>query len=76
VHEPGPDALINLGCNDRGVSLATAMGQQLARRLIEGEAAEIDMPITPLKPIRFHALWPVAVKSVVLYGRIRDRVGL
>jgi glycine/D-amino acid oxidase-like deaminating enzyme len=76
VHEPGSGALIYLGCNGRGVALATAMGLQLARRLIEGEAAEIDMPITALKPIHFHALWPVAVKSAVLYGRIRDRLGL
>ena len=76
VHEPGPGALVYLGCNGRGVALATAMGQQLARRLIQGEAAEIDMPISTLKPIRFHALWPVAVRSIVLYGRIRDRLGL
>jgi glycine/D-amino acid oxidase-like deaminating enzyme len=76
VHEPGSGALIYLGCNGRGVALATAMGRQLARRLIGGEAAEIDMPITTPKPIPFHALWPVAVKSVVLYGRIRDRLGL
>ena len=76
VHEPGPGALVYLGCNGRGVALATAMGQQLARRLIGGEAAEIDLPITTLKPIRLHALWPVAVKSVVLYGQIRDRLGL
>jgi glycine/D-amino acid oxidase-like deaminating enzyme len=76
VHEPAPGALIYLGCNGRGVALATAMGQQLARRLIGGETAEIDMPITSIKPIRFHALWPLAVKSVVLYGRIRDLLGL
>jgi glycine/D-amino acid oxidase-like deaminating enzyme len=76
VHEPGPGALVYLGCNGRGVALATAMGQQLARRLIGGETTGIDMPITTLKPIRLHALWPVAVKSVVLYGRIRDRLGL
>jgi hypothetical protein len=60
----------------RGVALATAMGKQLARRLIEGETAEVDMPVTTLKPIRFHEFWPVAVKSVLLYGRIRDRLGL
>ena len=76
VHEPGSGALIYLGCNGRGVALATAMGKQLARRLIEGEAAEIDMPITTLKPIRFHALWPMAVRSLVFYGRVRDRLGL
>ena len=68
--------LVYLGCNGRGVALASAMGQQLARRLIGGEAAEIELPVTAIKPIRFHALWPVAVKSVVLYGRIRDRLGL
>jgi glycine/D-amino acid oxidase-like deaminating enzyme len=76
VHEPGPGALVYLGCNGRGVALASAMGQQFARRLIGGEAAEIDMPVTTIKPIRFHPLWPVAVRSVVLYGRIRDRLGL
>ncbi len=76
VHEPGPGALVYLGCNGRGVALATAMGKQLARRLIGGETAEIDMPITAVKPIRFHAWWPVAVRSVVLVGRIRDRLGL
>jgi glycine/D-amino acid oxidase-like deaminating enzyme len=76
VHEPAPGALVYLGCNGRGVALATAMGAQLARRLTEGDRSEFDMPITTLKPIRFHALWPVAVKSVVLYGRIRDRLGL
>jgi hypothetical protein len=48
----------------------------LARRLTGGETAAIDLPITGIKPIRFHALWPLAVKSVVLYGRIRDRLGL
>jgi len=52
------------------------MGAQLAKRLIGGEATEIDMPITTLKPIRFHAFWPAVVKSVVLTGRIRDRLGL
>ncbi len=76
VHEPAPGALIYLGCNGRGVALASAMGAQLARRLTEGDAAEFDMPITTPKPIRFHALWPVAVKSIVLYGRIRDRLGV
>jgi glycine/D-amino acid oxidase-like deaminating enzyme len=76
IHEPGQGALVYLGCNGRGVALATAMGQQLARRLIEGARGEIDMPITTMKPMRFHAFWPVGVKSVVAYGRIRDRLGL
>jgi glycine/D-amino acid oxidase-like deaminating enzyme len=44
VHEPGSGALIYLGCNGRGVALATAMGKQLARRLIEGEMADTNGP--------------------------------
>jgi glycine/D-amino acid oxidase-like deaminating enzyme len=76
VHEPTGSALIFLGCNGRGVALGTAMGQQLASRLVHGTAFEMAMPITSPKPIRFHGLWPLGVKSVVLYGRIRDRLGL
>jgi len=52
------------------------MGQQLAKRLIGGETAEIDMPVSAIKPIRLHTAWPIAVRSLVLVGRIRDRLGL
>jgi hypothetical protein len=77
VHEPAEHLLISLGCNDRrGVALATAMGQQLARRLAGGSTAEIDMPISGIKPVALHAFWPLAVKGAVLAGRGRDRLGL
>jgi glycine/D-amino acid oxidase-like deaminating enzyme len=75
VHEPAAGLLAYLGCNGRGVALATAMGQQLARRLIGGETAPIDLPVTAIRPIRFHAAWPVAVRGAVLAGRLRDRLG-
>jgi hypothetical protein len=52
------------------------MGQQLAKRLTGGEAARIDLPISPISPIRFHAGWPIAVRGAVLLGRVRDRLGL
>src|ERR1700736_1593111 len=39
VHEPAPGALAYLGCNGRGVALATAMGAQLARGLMGGGGA-------------------------------------
>jgi glycine/D-amino acid oxidase-like deaminating enzyme len=76
VHEPAPGLLAYLGCNGRGVALATAMGQQLAKRLIGGEDAHIDLPVTTIRPIRLHAAWPLAVRSAVLAGRLRDRFGL
>ncbi|MGJ4997624.1 NAD(P)/FAD-dependent oxidoreductase [Bradyrhizobium sp. HKCCYLS3077] len=76
VHEPAEGVLISLGCNGRGVALSTAMGAQLARRLIGGAKAEIDMPVTGIKPIPLHGLWPVAVTGAVIAGRVRDRLGL
>jgi glycine/D-amino acid oxidase-like deaminating enzyme len=76
VHEPAENLLVSLGCNGRGVALSTAMGQQLARRLIGGTQAEIDMPITGIKPIALHAFWPLAVTGAVLAGRVRDRLGI
>jgi glycine/D-amino acid oxidase-like deaminating enzyme len=76
VHEPAENLLMSLGCNGRGVALSTAMGRELARRLVGARAAEIDMPITDIKPIAMHAFWPLAVRSVVLAGRLRDRLGI
>jgi len=76
VHEPVENLLVSLGCNGRGVALSTAMGDQLARRLIGGKSAAIDMPITGIKPIALHALWPVAVTATVFAGRARDRLGI
>jgi glycine/D-amino acid oxidase-like deaminating enzyme len=76
VHEPAENMLISLGCNGRGVALSTAMGAQLARRLIGGANAEIDMPVTGIKPIAMHAFWPLGVTAAVLAGRARDRLGV
>jgi glycine/D-amino acid oxidase-like deaminating enzyme len=76
VHEPAENLLISLGCNGRGVALSTAMGAQLARRLIGGSNAEIDMPVTGIKPIAMHAFWPLGVTAAVLAGRVRDRLGM
>ena len=76
VHEPAENILISLGCNGRGVALSTAMGAQLARRLIGGKDAVIDMPVTGIKPMPMHAFWPVGVTAAVFAGRVRDRLGI
>ena len=76
VHEPAKNLLISLGCNGRGVALSTTMGAQLARRLVGGKSAEIDMPVTGIKPMPLHAFWPLGVTAAVLAGRVRDRLGM
>lgn len=73
VHEPDPDAMVCLGYNGRGVAISTAMGPELARRIMGGT---IDMPVTTIKEMPFHALWRSGVAARVAYGRIRDLLGL
>ena len=43
VHEPDANVLVCLGYNGRGVAMSSAMGVELARRVVGGT---IDMPVT------------------------------
>jgi glycine/D-amino acid oxidase-like deaminating enzyme len=76
IHEPDEGVLVCLGYNGRGVAMSSAMGPELARRTMGGRAADIDMPITTIKEMPFHALWRSGVAARVAYGRIRDTLGL
>lgn len=76
IHEPEDGVLICLGYNGRGVAMATIMGAALAQRLQGSETSPFPMPISPLKPIRFHRFWPLGVKAAILSGRMKDRFGL
>jgi glycine/D-amino acid oxidase-like deaminating enzyme len=71
VHEPARGVLACLGYNGRGVALATALGRALAGRIIRPQEP-FDMPLTALRPIALHALWPLAVKAAILRGRVSD----
>ena len=75
VHEPADGVLICLGYNGRGVAMSTAMGAALARRILS-PLSDFDMPISGLKPIRLHALWPLGVRAAIAHGRLSDYLGL
>jgi glycine/D-amino acid oxidase-like deaminating enzyme len=75
-HEPADGVLAVLGYNGRGVAMATAMGTLIAKRVLGAAKNEIDMPITDLRAIPFHALWRNAARARIAYGRIKDYLGL
>ncbi len=75
IHEPTEGVLACLGFNGRGVAMGTVMGAQIARRILN-PSADFDMPITNIKTIGLHALWPLAVRAVIARGRISDVLGL
>lgn len=75
IHEPAAGILACLGFNGRGVAMATAMGAQLAGRIMD-RSSQFDMPVTGMKGMRFHACWPLGVRAAVAYGRFSDFLGL
>jgi hypothetical protein len=74
IHEPARGLIACLGYNGRGVALATAMGVQIAQR-IAVPGARFNMPITNLKTIGLHSLWPLAVRAAIARGRVADFFG-
>lgn len=76
LHEPTPGLIAALGYNGRGVAMATAMGGQIARRLLGAPVDALDVPVTGIKPIPFHAFWKLGVLARVWQGRVLDRLGV
>jgi glycine/D-amino acid oxidase-like deaminating enzyme len=75
IHEPAEGVLACLGYNGRGVAMASAMGAQLARRCMN-RSSEFDMPMTGMKPIRFHSMWKIGVRAAIAQGRLADFLGI
>jgi glycine/D-amino acid oxidase-like deaminating enzyme len=74
LHEPAEGILICCGYNGRGVALATALGRELATRCLDRNVA-MALPLTDLKAIPLHGLWPWAVRAAILRGRVLDWAG-
>ncbi len=74
-HTPAPNLFIVLGYSGRGLALGTAMGAQLASLALGMPPAEFVLPVTPIRAIPLHRLWPVGVAAGVLRGRLLDRLG-
>ena len=76
LHDFGNGMAAGLGYNGRGVAMATAMGKVLADWASGRPHGELDFPVTPLRKIPFHPLYPFGVETKVAYYRFLDGVGL
>jgi glycine/D-amino acid oxidase-like deaminating enzyme len=72
LHELGDGVYAGLGYNGRGVAMATVMGRLLAQRVLGTAAAELDFPVTPLRPIALHAFSGVGARATIQYLRLLD----
>jgi len=74
LHELAPGLLAGLGYNGRGVAMATLMGRLLAQRALGMSDEELAFPVTPVRPIPFHAASSLAARTAIQYLRALDLV--
>jgi len=73
-HELAPGVLAWVGCNGRGVGLATSVGAQFARACLGTPLGELPLPIVPLAPVFGHAIGKHFRGFAILYYRYRDQL--
>ncbi len=72
LYELGPGLFSWIGCNGRGVALATAMGDVLADLLTGGDRGELPLPLERPAPLRNHALYRMGARIMLPLYRWRD----
>lgn len=73
AHELAPGVLAWLGCNGRGLALATSVGAQFARACLGTPLRELPLPISPLAPVPGHAIGRRIRTIALAYYRLRDK---
>lgn len=72
VHEPEPSLMIAAGCQGRGVGLMTALAPRLVDYLASRDPEHIPLPITPIRPIPFHAFRNIGIGAAIAWYRLID----
>ncbi|HEY6633230.1 MAG TPA: FAD-dependent oxidoreductase [Rhizobiaceae bacterium] len=72
IHSPEPGLIAVVGCQGRGVGLMTLLGRHLAKHLLTGDPASLPFPVTPIRPIPFHAFRQLGVAAMITWYRTLD----
>lgn len=76
MHLLSPNVLAGIGFNGRGVANATVMGTVLADWAMGVPADKLDYPISPERPIPFHAFRNLGLGTTIAALRFLDRFRL
>lgn len=74
LHQPQPSLLVAIGCQGRGVAWQTAIGAELARVVIDPRHDPV-LPLSPIRPMRFHAFKAIGVPAMLAAYRALDHLG-
>ncbi|TCU96059.1 NAD(P)/FAD-dependent oxidoreductase [Paracandidimonas soli] len=74
VHEPAPGMHISLGCNGRGIAISTALGIELAQRVLGAQS--LSVPVSDIRSIPFHTFRHLGVAVATRYKRLQDTLGI
>jgi len=69
LHQLAPGVLAALGCNGRGIAVATMMGRDLAALVCGGTTV---FPVVPLHPLPWHRAAPALVRALAQVYRVHD----
>jgi len=72
LHEPEKGLFAVVGCQGRGVGLMSALGKRMASYLANGDATQLPFPLSPVRPIPFHAFRQVGVAAAITWYRMLD----
>lgn len=72
LHEPEKGLLAVVGCQGRGVGLMSALGKRVASYLAGGDTRQLPFPLSPIRPIPFHAFRQVGVAATITWYRMLD----
>lgn len=76
MHELAPGLVTALGCNGRGVAIATFLGREMADHAMGKPEKDLVIPFTPLRKVPFHRLHQPLVNALVRHHAIRDELEL
>jgi glycine/D-amino acid oxidase-like deaminating enzyme len=74
VHRLGPGLIAALGCNGRGVGMASNMAKIMADLVLGGPDEASPIPITSMRTILFHRFRLPAMQAAVWWKGLQDRI--
>lgn len=76
LSSPEEGIMSAVGYNGRGVAMASVLGKVLADWASGVDEGDLNFPITRLRPIPFYFLRKPAVKAVVAWSGLKDKLGV